>query len=117
MAAESVHGAIRNLTLAPLLGDFRARQVSVFSGSAMILLLTWLTISWVGARSAGVLVGIGLMWMALTLAFELSLGRLLGRGWHELAADLNLLEGGLLPLGLAVLAAAPYIAGRLRRMV
>jgi hypothetical protein len=33
MAAEVVHGAVRALFLAPAVGDFRARQLAVFSGA------------------------------------------------------------------------------------
>ncbi len=117
MAAETVQGTIRNFAVAPVLGDFRARQVAVFTGSVVILLIAWLTIRWIGARSKGALVAIGLMWLTLTLSLELSLGRVLGRSWAELSTDFNLLEGGLLSLGLMVLTAAPYIAARLRRIV
>jgi hypothetical protein len=37
ISAEVVHGTLRTLFLAPLIGDFHARQVSVFTGSAIIL--------------------------------------------------------------------------------
>ena len=36
VAVESVHGVIRRLFLEPQLGDLRARQVSVFTGAALI---------------------------------------------------------------------------------
>jgi hypothetical protein len=37
VAAEVVHGIARALWLEPRVGDFRARQIGVFTGSAMIL--------------------------------------------------------------------------------
>jgi hypothetical protein len=44
MAAEIVHGIARTLWLAPVVGDFRARQIAVFSGSLLILLIVSVTI-------------------------------------------------------------------------
>jgi hypothetical protein len=41
----------------------------------------------------------------------------MGASWERLAADYNLSEGGLLPLGMIVLLFAPLIAGWLRGSV
>ena len=46
MAVEMVHGIARTLWLAPIVGDFRARQVAVFTGSALILAVAVLFIRW-----------------------------------------------------------------------
>jgi hypothetical protein len=115
MAAEVVHGTARTLWLAPHVGDFRARQVAVFSGSLLILLIASLTIRWIRVRGLSALVSIGILWVALTLAFEITLGRLaLGYSWKRLASDYDLREGGLLPIGLLVMAMSPWLAARLR---
>jgi hypothetical protein len=37
MALESTHGALRELFLAPVVGDCRARRIAVFTGSLLIL--------------------------------------------------------------------------------
>ena len=50
ITAELVHGIVRALVLAPVVGDFRARQLGVFTGSLLILLITALTIRWIRAR-------------------------------------------------------------------
>jgi len=48
--------------------------------------------------------GVGLLWLVLTLGFESVLGRLvLGYSWARIAAEYNLLKGGLMPTGLFVL--------------
>ena len=57
---------------------------------------------------------IGLMWVALTLAFEIGLGRLVGSSWNRIASDYDLLHGGLMPIGLGIMAMSPWIASRLR---
>lgn len=36
IAAESFHGTLRTLFLEPAIGDFRARQISVFTAALII---------------------------------------------------------------------------------
>ena len=57
---------------------------------------------------------IGSAWVVLTVAFEISLGRMLGYSWERLGPDYNMLEGGLLPIGFVIMATSPLSAGRLR---
>jgi len=116
MAAEVVHGIARTMFLAPALGDFRARQLAVFSGSALILAITGLAIRWMRIGTTRSLVAVGLMWVTLTLAFEVGIGRLAGYSWDRIASDYHLLHGGLLPIGLTVMALSPWIASRLRHV-
>ena len=116
MFAETVHGVARTLFLAPAVGDFRARQLAVVSGSLLMLAISCLTIRWLQPRATRSLVSIGVMWVVLTLAFEIGLGRLVGYSWNRIASDYNLLHGGLMPLGLGVMAMAPWIASRFRRL-
>ena len=54
----------------------------------------------------------------LTLTFEIAFGRfVVHASWARIASDYDLPRGGLLPIGLLVLAAAPLIAAKLRRVV
>ena len=118
MAAETVHGTLRTLLLAPSLGDLVARQVSVLTGSLLILLLAYLTSPWLRARTVRAQLLVGGLWLILTLLFELGLGRYgLGYSWERLAEDYDLARGRLLPLGLVVLVLAPWLAARLRARV
>ena len=113
--AETLHGIARTLLLAPYIGDFEARQVAVFTGAAIIQVIAFLSVRWLRAASVGNLLGIGFLWLGLTIAFEIVLGRfILNYPWERIAADYNLLEGGLLPIGLVVLTLAPLIAAKVR---
>ena len=114
ITAEVVHGIVRTLVLTPVVGDFRARQLGVFTGSLLILLISALTIRWIRARRRATLLMIGSAWVVLTVVFEISLGRMLGYSWERLGSDYNMREGGLLPIGLVIMATAPLIAARLR---
>lgn len=116
MAAEVVQGIVRTLWVAPHVGDFRARQLAVLSGSALVLLIATATARWLAADRPATQAAIGLSWVGLTLLFELGIGRFVaGYSWARLAEDYDVANGGLLPFGLAVMAAAPWIGARLRR--
>ncbi len=55
--------------------------------------------------------------MLLTVVFEVGLGRFgFGYSWAEIAADYNLLQGRLMPLGLVLLVLAPLIATKIRNV-
>jgi hypothetical protein len=112
---ESVHGVFRRLVLEPWIGDFSARQISVFTGAALILIVSYLFTDGIrpGARQ---LTLIGVMWVVLTLGFEIGVGRLLGASWERILSDFNLLRGGLLGIGLLIMAFSPRITASLRRM-
>lgn len=114
IVVESVHGVLRNLFVAPAVGDFEARQAGVFIGSALIVLIAWLTAPWLNLNGRAQFAGVGLLWVGLTLVFEFSLGVAMGLSWERTTSDYNVVRGGLLPLGLVVMAFAPYAGARLR---
>jgi hypothetical protein len=116
--AEIAHGVGRGLWLEPYVGDFRARQIAVFTGAAIILTIAIVSVRWLRARGIGQLLGIGLLWLALMLAFEIGFGRfVMGCSWERIGQDFNLLQGGLLPIGLLVLTLAPLVAAKVRRLI
>jgi hypothetical protein len=114
-AAEVLHGVLRVSLLNRRVGDHRARQIGVFTGSAIILVISWLTVPWLGASTDGQLFGIGFLWLVLMLAFEIAFGRLVFRAsWQRLASDFDFRQGGLLSIGMLILFAAPFLATKLR---
>jgi hypothetical protein len=112
--AESIHGTLRQLYLAPLIGDFRARRLSVLTGIALIFVITILTIRWLRTHDTGTLVRVGALWVTLTILFEVSLGRALGYDWSRIFEDYDLSRGGLMGLGLVAMLFTPLIAARVR---
>ncbi len=109
--AETVNGTVRTLAIAPLVGDFTARQIGTFTGCALIGLIAWAARPWLNARSPRAQWAVGALWVAVMLAFELALGRLVaGASWARLVSDYNLAQGGLLGLGMAWLLCAPRLA-------
>jgi hypothetical protein len=112
--AETAHGMLRVLFIAPAIGDLRARQVGVLVGSVIVLAVAWLTARWLDARSRRLQFMVGAQWVALTLSFEILLGRAIGTSWERIASDFNPVRGGFMLAGLAVLFFAPRIAAKLR---
>jgi len=115
IAAEIIHGTLRAILLVPLVGEFRSNQIGVFTGSAIILVIAYLTIRWIGATRRIELLLVGAIWLLATVAFEVAFGRIvMGLSWERLADDFNLTEGGLMPLGRIVLFFSPMIASKLK---
>lgn len=113
MLVETLHGIFRGLLLLPLVGQIRANQIGVAVGSLLILVISILTIKWIGASRTSELLGVGLIWLILTIAFEIGLGYTFG-GWGRVSMDYDPRQGGLMPLGLLILLFSPLIARRIR---
>ena len=110
MGAEVVHGVLRSAYLVPRVGDLRARRLGAFIGSALILMIASVTAPWPRARTTPSQALVGSVWLLLTLAFEVGLGRvILGYSWERVGSDYDVRLGGLLPVGLLVLILAPWL--------
>ena len=114
MLAETGHGVVREVFIAPVLGGLRARQLGVLIGCVLIFVIAWLTARWMAASSTRQQFRVGAYWVILTLIFEFSLGRALGMSWSHIFADYNPLRGGYMLFGLAFMFLAPWITRKLR---
>jgi hypothetical protein len=87
IAAEFVHGLLRTIFLLPVVGDFRSRQIGVFTGSILILAVAYLLVPSLRTTERKALIGVGALWLALTVAFELLFGHFVfRRSWENLAS-------------------------------
>jgi hypothetical protein len=115
MIAESLNGTLRILWLVPSLGDRTAHQLSFVTGAILIVAIATLFIRWLHVSRVPQLLGVGVLWIVLTLAFEIALGRfILGYSWGQIAVDYNVYQGGLMPFGLVWLGLSPFIAAKIR---
>ncbi|HEX2665174.1 MAG TPA: hypothetical protein VHM93_20255 [Candidatus Acidoferrum sp.] len=113
-AVEFVHGTLRWIFLRPRAGDFLWRQIAVFTGSVLFLVIVYVCEPWMALRSFADCLRVGLPWVVLTLAFEWNFGRyVVGRSWESIAAEYNLSHRGLMPAGQAIFAMTPWIRWRL----
>ncbi len=112
---ESLNGMIRTLWLVPSMGDLQAHQISFVTGSLLILIIATIFVRWLNISNFSQLIGVGVLWMLLTVVFEFGLGRFVFRySLAQIAADYNLSQGRLMSIGLLLLVIAPLIATKLR---
>ena len=80
-----LNGALRESLLVPMFGYPVARTVSGLLLLACILGVSYLLVPRIGAHSRRQLIGIGALWLVLTLVFEFIFGRVVqGKSWQEL---------------------------------
>jgi hypothetical protein len=115
MLAETAHGALREIFIAPVVGDLRARQLGIPIGCVIVFIIAWATVRWMGAATRHIQLLVGLWWAALTLGFEFVLGRAIGLSWSRILADYDPSRGGFMVLGIAFMVFAPMLAAELRR--
>ncbi len=112
---ETLHGILRVKYLNRPLGDRRARQLGVFTGSVLILVIAWLTVPWLGVGTGGEALAVGMLWMLLMLGFEFAIGRLVFHfPWPRILREFDPTQGGFLVLGMLVLLFAPLLVATLR---
>lgn len=86
-----------------------------FAPRLLVLAVACLCVRWVGARTTSGLVGVGLVWVVLTVLFEVGLGKLvLGLPWERVTQDYDPTRGGFLAFGLLFMLASPLLASRIR---
>jgi hypothetical protein len=114
MVAETVHGVVRTLYIAPRIGDLPARQWGVLAGCFIIFAVAWVSARWIGAVTLRQQIAVGASWAFLTVLFEIALGRALHYSWHRILADYDLTSGGLMGAGLLFMILTPVLVAGLR---
>jgi hypothetical protein len=110
------NGALRDLVLAPVLGDTLARAVSSLTLSLLILGVTLLLVDRLGVNTRAGYLTVGVFWLVLTVLFEVSFSMLLmGHPMDELLQDYDLFRGRLWLIVLAATLFAPLLAGKMRK--
>ena len=105
------NGAVREIALIPSVGEAPAHAISSITLAAAILVLSWFTITWIRPASISDAWTIGIVWLALTLAFEFLAGHyVFGNPWSQLWADYNVLRGRIWIAVLVATLVGPVIA-------
>jgi len=63
IAAEVLHGITRAAFLIPYVGEFRSNQISVFTGSMIILVIALIFVRWIDATRPSQLLMVGAVWL------------------------------------------------------
>ena len=109
-----LNGALRDMVLVNLLGQTAARALSGVILCAVILVAAAWSARWIGSGSLGSRWYMGLLWLVLTLGFEVSVGYAQHQSWQRLLDAYTLQGGNLWPLVLVTTFVAPWIGARIR---
>jgi hypothetical protein len=113
----SINGIVRQAVLIPRIGEVAGRAVSTIALSAFIVILTWISITWIAPRSAQQAWAVGGIWVVLTLAFEFLGGHYLFHDpWSRLLDDYNVIRGRIWILVLITTLVSPWLCGGLRNL-
>jgi hypothetical protein len=113
-----LNAALREQLFAPWLGKTAALPLSGITLSLLVFGITLISIPRFGNLRSTRYFTIGLVWVVLTLTFEILLGHfLLGLSWRETARVLNVTQGNLFVLVLVVSLLSPWLAARLRGLL
>lgn len=112
MLAETCQGALREIFVAPAIGSLRARQWGVLTGALIVLVITFALSRWMRVPAPRAQWIVGGFWVALTVIFEVLVGRATHASCQRILSDYDPAQGGLLLLGLAVMFAAPWLVAR-----
>jgi hypothetical protein len=117
LVLASVNGVARETVLIPRIGEVGGRAVSTLILSALIMVLTWMSIRWIAPRSAQQAWEVGLIWVALTLAFEFLAGHYVFHNpWSRLLEDYNVVRGRIWILVLITTLMSPRLCAGLRNL-
>lgn len=110
------NGAVRDFTYGRQMDQLSAHQLSTVSGVLLLGIVIRLFVRRYPPPSGKKAFSIGLLWMALTVAFEFLFFHYVGgHSWAELLANYNVLRGRVWVVVLAWVAIAPYLFFRLDR--
>ena len=115
MVLAILNGTVRIKLIIPNTGLTVGLAISTVMLCALILLATWLSIGWIGPRTAPQAWAIGLLWLAMTLAFEFGAGHyLFKKPWNELLVDYDVTQGRIWVLVPIVTLLAPWLMAKVR---
>jgi hypothetical protein len=107
---------LREKVIAAHVDELLAHQVSCATGMLLLGVYIWAVVRIWRPDSAGQSIGIGLIWLGLTLAFEFLFGHyVMGNTWGRLLHDYDIFAGRLWLLVILWITLAPYTFYRLHR--
>jgi hypothetical protein len=115
LVLANLNGAVREAWLIPYLGPGPGRVLSTVILSALVFLVTWLTIGWIRPATTRDALLVGVLWLVLTLAFEFLVGHyVFHKPWIVLLEDYDLSRGRIWVAVLVVVLLAPLWTARMR---
>jgi hypothetical protein len=109
------NATVRETVYKRYVSELAAHQVSTLTMCVLVGLYVWTLSRYLKLQSSGQAIGVGLMWLMMTVLFETVLGRYVLRNpWSQVLQDYNVLEGRVWPLALLWVTLSPYVFYRLK---
>ena len=109
-----LNATIRQVVYARYVSELAGHQISTLTLAVLVGLYAWALSGFLKLSSPGEAIGVGLMWMVLTIGFEFALGRyVVGDSWGKLLTNYNVLEGRVWGLFVLWVGVAPYVFYRI----
>jgi hypothetical protein len=114
VAIAIANGVLRESSYGKRLSELAAHQVSTLTAVILFGVYVWSVVRIWRPASAAQAIAVGLLWLAMTIAFEFLFGHYVaGHSWQRLLLDYNLLAGRIWLLVLVWIAVAPYLFFRI----
>jgi hypothetical protein len=114
VAIAIANGVLRESSYGKRLSELAAHQVSTLTAVILFGVYVWSVVRIWRPASAAQAIAVGLLWLAMTIAFEFLFGHYIaGHSWQRLLLDYNLLAGRIWLLVLVWIAVAPYLFFRI----
>ncbi len=115
VAIAIANGGLRQAWYGKHLGELHAHQISTLTAVVLFGVYIWFIMHLWRPASATQAITVGLLWLAMTVAFEFLFGYYVaGHSWGRLLRDYNLFAGRVWVVVLVWVTVAPYLFFRLR---
>ena len=105
-----VNATIHQVVYGKYVSELAGHQISTLTFGILVGVYAGALSSFLKLQSPGQAIGVGLMWMILTVMFEFGFGHyVVGDSWSKLLHDYNILEGRVWGLFILWVGIAPYV--------
>ena len=117
-SVETLHGIARTIFVVPRIGNKRAKQYSVISGTLLAFAVCYIMVPWLNINVDYQLILIGLVLAVFMASFDIILARFVVKmKWESIINDFNPAKGNYLIFGMIALIIIPYAVMKLKGFI
>lgn len=117
-SVETLHGIARTIFVVPKIGNKRAKQYSVISGTLLAFAVCYIMVPWLDINVEYQLLLVGIVLAVFMASFDIILARFVVKlKWKIIINDFNPVKGNYLIFGLIVLIIIPYVVMKLKSLI
>ena len=117
-SVETLHGVARTIFVVPKIGNKRAKQYSVISGTLLAFVVCYIMVPWLDIHIEYQLVLVGLVLAVFMASFDIILAKFVVKlKWKSIINDFNPAKGNYLIFGMLSLIIIPYAVMKLKGFV